>query len=937
MQPLDVLRAIAAVSGPRDTLLKVGIVRFTLELRDGDDPSSFEAHLQALLGGQFTLMPLGARLPAFQVLQFPGVRRTIAPDQLFAMADALVEELGLRSCTPDIGSRLYAEPDARLLRDFAPESAILDTFCWSDVAAPTDKHWSVKTVRAPEAWVVSRKRGKGIIVAQPDTGVATHPEIDANALRLDLATDIIGGDTNPTDPLDPNATNPGHGTATGSVVISREGGQMIGTAPEASLVPIRCIEDVKIFDGTPVAAAILHAVAIKAHVITMSLGGIPSVSMSAAIAEAIRDGVIVVAAAGNCVGIVVFPAAYSYVIAVAGVDSNDRPWKGSSAGSAVTISAPAENVYVARRTPADKGVPVVSGGQGTSFAVATVAGIAALWLSHFSRDAVLAEAVRRRTSVQELFRSALAATARRPRRWNSHRYGAGIADAEALLKLELAEIPVDSGMIETASLYVAGTRPAEAEVAGVFAAAARGAMEGEFDWHRYGAEAAYLAADRFRRDGSAAISVETAGRPIASRGLAAKAPAMLRQVLGSSAPFLGSPIPAPGLHRDTATILGRDTSAGIESTAASRSNLEGAGLNALMTLAEKRIAAMAIEAELFPESSAAQRKVLNEGERVVTEMLRNGEASLNRDDQITLEALVRLKGRPAFKVTDSAIVMDEAKLTDWGGTFVLAEPWIKPLVEAVGRIDIENEHVGTGFVVGDGLVMTNRHVLEAIASRISGPNGVETWILRDQATINFDDRGRGFRLRFAVRSVVATGSDEIARRVDFGHLDMAVLEVATEAETVDGGTRAKLPKALPMLCDKAEGESVQDVLVVGYPARPDLDAFIDPVTKEHSVEVQRRLAAIFGLDFSRKYLSPGRIVNTVGVLPNDTRKWILSHDATTLGGNSGSVVVALTDGLPALALHFAGRPLTANYCHGLGAVKAAGGLPAAVFERLICR
>jgi serine protease len=69
-------------------------------------------------------------------------------------------------------------------------------------------------------------------------------------------------------------------------------------------------------------------------------------------------------------------------------------------------------------------------------------------------------------------------------------------------------------------------------------------------------------------------------------------------------------------------------------------------------------------------------------------------------------------------------------------------------------------------------------------------------------------------------------------------------------------------------------------------------------------------------------------------LTNDTRNWVMSHDATTLGGNSGSIVVSVNVGLPACALHFAGAPLTANYAHALSAVRASGVLPNDVIARL---
>lgn len=80
----------------------------------------------------------------------------------------------------------------------------------------------------------------------------------------------------------------------------------------------------------------------------------------------------------------VWPAAYSEVIAVAASNARRETWKYSSFGSAVDVTAPGESVWCAGVSrPAQFSVGRASG---TSFAVATVAGIAALWLSHHGRD-----------------------------------------------------------------------------------------------------------------------------------------------------------------------------------------------------------------------------------------------------------------------------------------------------------------------------------------------------------------------------------------------------------------------------------------------------------------------------------------------------------------------------------------------------------------------
>ena len=932
MADFDILRAISEASQGDDPVLRPGIVRFQLELKDASKAAGLKKKIATLLkAGRFSLAPLDSLLPTFYVLQFPGVRRTIAPDRLFAIADALVEALDLVSCTPDIGSTLYAEPDARVLRGNAPESVALDALCWSQAPAPGDAQWSVKAVKAPEAWAISAKKGKGVIVAQPDTGVANHPDLDTAALRFDLATDIIGGDSDPTDPLDPTFANPGHGTATGSVVVSRAGGGLIGSAPAASLVPIRCTTDVKILDGTPVAAAILHAVKVNADIITMSLGGIYSRSIAAAVRVAVDAGLIVMAAAGNCVHFVVYPASDDRVIGVAGVDANDRPWKGTSAGPSVTISAPAENVYVARRTPTDGGVGTVSGGQGTSYAVATTAGVAALWIAHFGRAKIRAEAKRRGLSVQELFRLAITATARRPVRWNSWLYGAGILDAEALLRLSLTKTPNTSeAPISPESIP---DPPASMSVSEVFAEA-QGNRSSKTDWARFGAEATFLAADAWRRSTAGrSVPLETPARPIPSPGLAAAAPAVLRRSLrdANAAPHLLSPMPPPAPSRRQTVTMIAPKLPGKESTLESaRASLSGTGMRDLQDIVERALAQIEADSGTTLEASAARRDIVNQTESVVRSLVDGGEAALSIEGRIVVEALVRLKGRPAFKINDGLISKSQAETTDWAVPLFAAEPFLPALCASVGRIDLNGEHVGTGFLAGaPGLVVTNRHVAEAIADVVAGAGGANQWFLRDNVTINFDDRGRGNEKRFKVREIVAAGASQIGEIVDFAHLDMAILDVETKN---DAGK--DLPKLIGLVKDPEEAGVSQDIAVIGYPARPDLAALDDPSGKESAETIGRRLAMIFGLDYGRKYFSPGAVDQTAGTVKGDARNWIITHDATTLAGSSGSGVIRFTEGLPIMALHFAGRVMTANYAHSLAAVRQSMALPDSVTGRL---
>ena len=76
-----------------------------------------------------------------------------------------------------------------------------------------------------------------------------------------------------------------------------------------------------------------------------------------------------------------------------------------------------------------------------------------------------------------------------------------------------------------------------------------------------------------------------------------------------------------------------------------------------------------------------------------------------------------------------------------------------------------------------------------------------------------------------------------------------------------------------------------------------------------------RLREIFGLRYREKYFAPGMVRRF-------DKSWVFEHDATTLGGNSGSLIGMLEGGLSAAGLHFAGDWLRANYGHDLALARA---------------
>lgn len=354
--------------------------------------------------------------------------------------------------------------------------------CLFDGANPNpDLAWSLRNINVESAWQMTppgngKSFGEGVRICHPDTGWKTHDDLDT--LDLGSAWNVIDGSSDAEDPLNSGSfLNPGHGTATGSVIGSDGGvasgtgttgpGRITGVAPAATLVPIRTVNSViQLFDSD-VAQAVAYSVKAQCDVVSMSLGGRAFRGLKRAVNYAVDNGLIVVAAAGNCVGMVVAPAAYKNAIAVTATNDQDKPWSGSSRGRAVAVAAPGENVWVANMRSTSNTLQDISASNGTSFAVAEVAGAAALWLGYHGRARV--ETAAGSGSVNALFTEILQDTARVPGGWNSAKYGSGILDAKALLAKNLGAgrtptPPAAAGFDESVTLLAMITDRSETNI-----------------------------------------------------------------------------------------------------------------------------------------------------------------------------------------------------------------------------------------------------------------------------------------------------------------------------------------------------------------------------------------------------------------------------------------------------------------------------------------
>jgi thermitase len=276
-----------------------------------------------------------------------------------------------------------------------------------------------------------------------------------------------------------NAWSPSHGTVTASVILSMRGqpdsnefpeypvgpGFVSGIAPKVIVIPYKVTKFVVLDAQAAIdlAAAIQYAVNLskastdpeidgaKIGVISISMGTPDSKAirkpLASALAAARQVGIVVIAAAGQLTeGIgkiigVTYPGTDPNTICAAGCNFRREKYKDGFYGSAVDITAPAVNVWVAR---AIKARNVNEGffseqSKGTSFATAIVAGACALWQAHHGRANLIKEYGRE--LIFDLFKKVLKDSCDTPPGWDTANRGAGVLNAKRLLEHPLPPRP----------------------------------------------------------------------------------------------------------------------------------------------------------------------------------------------------------------------------------------------------------------------------------------------------------------------------------------------------------------------------------------------------------------------------------------------------------------------------------------------------------------
>lgn len=238
-----------------------------------------------------------------------------------------------------------------------------------------EAEWNIKCLKAENSYADSKRLPK-IRVAVLDSGLDTDRNIPFAKRKDFLGEEELHS-------MFQDET--GHGTSVAGLICATENDERItGIAANAELYVARILDASNEAPVDRVIEALEWAMQEKVHIIHMSFGTkYYSEELEETIKKAYRQGILIIAAAGNDgnaaedESTIEYPAAFDEVISVGATDVDNSVMESSSTGDELDVVAPGNRIL---STGAFGGVVV---DDGTSVSAAQVTGIAAvLWGKH---------------------------------------------------------------------------------------------------------------------------------------------------------------------------------------------------------------------------------------------------------------------------------------------------------------------------------------------------------------------------------------------------------------------------------------------------------------------------------------------------------------------------------------------------------------------------
>lgn len=269
--------------------------------------------------------------------------------------------------------------------------------------------------------------------------------------------------------------------------------------------------------------------------------------------------------------------------------------------------------------------------------------------------------------------------------------------------------------------------------------------------------------------------------------------------------------------------------------------------------------------------------------RTTEEMESTATTPVSDQEALEQESIIMRSERPVLAIKGQSaelVFRDEIDSRIWKVRLDRAKAQLDAAIRAVGRINLQGgplDWVGTGWLVASNILVTNRHVAHEFTKH-------------DGSGLTFQ-MGYEDPVAAAVDFLQEIGNDKtlIFKLIRPLHIeeppgpDVAFFEI----DAVSGNDRLATEIALAR-----QPRLTENAATIGFPAydsripEPDL------------------MERIYGKIYNKKRLAPGAVTGI-----EDKR---ILHNCTTLGGNSGSVVLDLDSG-EALGLHYSGSFLRANY------------------------